>query len=344
MRSELDDKGLAVYGSKLHHRYVGLLFAILLSLSAAISIGHTIVQYYNRDNVGWNLDSLEYLDYYYGEPVRGIVHYRILTIWLARAVPDLSPTLFSALRTDDPDWEAILKFALVNTFALAATGVLFYVYQRRLGLQPAFSLLGILAFFLSRPILQSTIPPMVDALAFLTWLLILHAMLANKLWLLGISFVLGMLNKETTMLALLVIPLTALSWPRKIRQGIILALITITYLLFRSTLFPGASTSYDFNIGLIVRWFDNFKGMVSIRGLVDLFEAFGFLWFVFGYGLVRMQIIPELRWLVWLVPILFVLIVLLSGNLGRTMFIAFPVVIPNAMFVVQEKLRPASRI
>ena len=324
----------------LKSELVGLLFALLIAATASINIGYTLLQYYDRENIGWNNDSLEYLDYYYGEPVRGVVHYRVLTIWIAKAIPDMPDNFFSDVRGDNRDWQALLKFALVNVIALTVLGPVLYLHQRQLGLAPPYSWLGLCVFFLSRPILQSTTIPMTEAIALLTWLLVAYAMLIDNLWLLLISYAIGLFNKETILLITVLAPLTVHPWKTKIKQCIPLAGLTLFYLAFRSTLLPGAATSYNFNLNQIDRWDENIRMILSVRGLFDLFTAFGFVWFIFVYGLYRRYVQPELRWWLLLVPILLGFVVLLSGNLGRSILLAFPVVIPVAMWTLQQALSP----
>jgi hypothetical protein len=340
----MDEASVEIQGSHkpATRGVVGLVVALLLSLSASITIGYTLLQYYDRENTGWNIDSLEYLDHYYGEPVRAIVRYRVLTIWLVRALPDLPVNLFSAVRADNPDWQAILKFAFVNTLALAATGLVLYLFQLHLGLNIWLSLLGTMSFFLLRPIVQGTTVPMVDALHFLTWILTIYAITSVNWWLLIVSFVLGLLAKETIMLATVFVILANHPVRQKAVQFLIIIAVSVAYILLRSTLFPGAKDTYNFNLNVINLWVDNLRAVLSIRGLFDLFTSFSFLWLLFVYAYAKGIVLSKIKYLWLSVPILLAAIVALSGNLGRTMVMAFPVVIPAAMMAIGHLLPLAS--
>ncbi len=135
--------------------------------------------------------------------------------------------------------------------------------------------------------------------------------------------------------------LAAISWKQKALYSLVLLPGTIGYMLFRFWLFPDPSGGSFFSVELAGRAFDQLKTFVDPNGLVDWISSFNLFWIPALYAIVRRLTPSVLRGWLWFIPIVAVMILFLGGNLGRILFLTFPVVIPLALIGMREWLAPA---
>ena len=67
----------------------------------------------------------------------------------------------------------------------------------------------------------------------------------------------------------------------------------------------------------------------------DLFSSFGLLWIPAFYALFKAKLAPELRRQYLMIALLFLVALLVGTGFGRTVFLAFPVVIPGALIGIR---------
>jgi len=151
-----------------HQEARRLMVVLVVAVSFSFSIVYANVQTYDpklTPATGY-VDSVDYLNMYFGEPGTGIRAYRPLVPVLARLVPDLPSSLFTAGRSFDRFAVAAMKFGVVNLFFLIGACIALYVLQRGFGLSYFEAFLGILLFLSSQTVVRSAGLPMTDAAFF----------------------------------------------------------------------------------------------------------------------------------------------------------------------------------
>jgi hypothetical protein len=286
-------------------------------------------------------DSVDYLNMYFGEPGTGLRAYRPLVPFLARLLPDLPYSLFNSGRSFDRFAVAALKFGVVNLFFLIGACVALYALQRGFGLSYLQAFLGVLLFLAAQTIVRSAGLPMTDAAFFFFFALCLIAIQWDNVWLLLFAHTVGILAKE---LVVLCIPLILLSLlPRRRKAWMLLATVPgiALYVLVRFKYAPSPLDGYV--TGQVLSYFDDqLLALTRPNGLVNLFLAFGLAWIPAVYALAACRVPRLLRRWSWLVAIVFVGVLLGAGNLGRTTFTAFPVVMPLAALGLSSWLGQAA--
>lgn len=327
-------KSLTTYHSRI------LLIALLISFSISLSIVHTSINTLDENSLGGLVDSRAYVSSYYGEELHGHWRYRILTPGLARLVPDGVENLL--LRDPTPYRRAHLHFAFVNLGFLTLTGVLFFDYLLLFVTEVWLAMLGITIYLTSRVNVQSGGAPMVDPAAFFFLLLGAWAILKRRpVWLL-LAMTLGIFAKETTLLLWPLLGLADLPWRIKARNALLLIPGTIGYMLFRFVLFPDPVGESYFNLTALEGVLARFSTFFDSNSVVDWVSSFNLFWLPALYALWRVKKpIILIRW-VWFVPLVIAMILLLDGNLGRILFLTFPVVIPLALLGMRAAIQPGA--
>ena len=132
---------------------------------------------------GGTFDAQYYVSMYKGEKVDNIYWpSRLVTVALARAIPDLPLCLFNPVRQGNDLWQVTVKFGIVNFILLVATGILFFYFLSFLGYSFLESIIGILFFYTARPVVQYSAVPMVEAAGYFFLLLCLYAILKENLF------------------------------------------------------------------------------------------------------------------------------------------------------------------
>lgn len=308
-----------------------LVVLLVVVLSFSLSIVYTNVQTYDSKLTpasGYH-DTVDYLKLYFGEPITGIGAYRPLVPLLARLVPELPSALFSQGRSFDPSSAAAVKFGVINLFFLIGACIALYVLERGFSLSYFEALLGVLLFLSSQTILRSAGLPMIDTAFFFFLSLCMIAIQRNNLWLLLFSHTVGILAKELVILSIPLILLSLLPWRRK--ASMLLATLPglALYALVRVAFAPSAVDDYVTG-QFLSHVGDQFKALLTLNGLLNLFLSFGIAWIPALYALIACRIPSLLRRWSWLLAIVLVGVLLGQGNWGRSTFTAFPVVMPLA--------------
>lgn len=320
-----------------------LLVLLFVVVSFSLSIVYANVQSYHPKYTSAKdyTDTLNYIDMYSGKPVGGIVAHRPLVPFLARLMPNLPAWLFNPSSSLDYFTVAVWKFGIVNLFFLIGACLALYVLQQGFGMDYYASFLGVLLFLGSRTVIRGAGLPMVDTAFFFFFLLCLISIQKNKPWFLLVVFTLGMCAKELVILSLPLIFLTELPWRRKFMllfclfPGIFV--YSILCLSWRTPLLGGYV-----RVEHLVELLGHIRRLSSVNGLIDLFFSFGLVWILFVYALVKVDLPLLLRRWFWLVPIVFAGVIWGIGNFSRSMFSAFPVVIPVAALGLSRWLTQTS--
>lgn len=303
---------------------------LVVTVGFATSIVYTNVQTYNREltpTTGYP-DTLDYLRMYEGEPGSGIRAYRLFVPTLARLVPELPRSLFNPGHRFDPATIAATKFGVLNLFFLVGACAALLVLGMGFGLTYLQAFLAVLLFLGSQTIVRSAGLPMVDAAFFLFFLLCLVAIQRNNVWLFFVSHTLGMITKELVALS---VPLILLSLhpPRRKRLLVLAALPGVAAYVVVRLASPAPLDAYV--SGEILQYVESQLRFVGTpNGLINLFTAFGLAWFPAIYVLATGRAPRLLKRWSWLLPLVTVGVLVGAGNLGRSMFTAFPVVMPLA--------------
>jgi hypothetical protein len=316
-------------------------FIIVFSIS--LSIVHTSVNTLSESSIGGLTDSYAYVDAYYGKEVSGHQRYRIVTIELAKLVPDQVERLLQ--RDITPYRRAHGHFAVVNLVFLTLTGLLFFAYCRGMIKNVLLAILGVVIFLTSRTNVQSAGAPMVDPGAFFFLLLGMWAILRCKSLWLFIAMSIGVFTKETT---LLLWPLLWLADHMDTRKKLFFSALlipgTLAFLIFRFVLYPDPEGASFFNIELAGGFVDQLRRMITPNGFVDIVSSFNLFWIPAAFAAICLPYPSILqRWL-WLIALLMAMILLLSGNYGRILFMAFPVVIPLALVGIRHWIAPTKSV
>ena len=308
---------------------IAAVFALNISLSTVLTSMNTL----SVDNLGGLSDASDYVRLYYGEHVENQRRYRMGTIWLAQLVPDSIERL---LRREPTRFvRAHIHFALVNLFFLTSAGVVFFIYLSHFFETPWLSLLGVTMFLTSRVVLQQGGAPMVDPSAFLFLLLGALAILKDRPWLLVGSFAVGLVMKETALFLWPLLWLSELSFRRKRLYSVWLLPATILYLSYRFVIDPISEDTF-FNLSLAGQAFSQIRSMLTPNGVLDWFSSFGLFWFPALYAIVFSEKPTVLKSWLWLIVILALSVIFLWGNPARSLFLAFPVVIPVALIGIRD--------
>lgn len=302
-------------------------FTIVSTISFVIIV--TNLNTLSESAIGGLTDSYIYVDEFYGKQTEGHWRYRLLTIELAKLVPDQVESLLQ--RDPTPYRRAHIHFAVVNLFFLIATGCLFFTYSRDLVKGVWLAILGSVIFLTSRTNVLEAGAPLVDPAAFFFLLLGVWSILRIRPLSLFVAMLIGVFAKETTLLLWPFLWLADhLTTSRKLLFSIILVPGTMAFLIFRFVLNPDPGGSF-FSIENASHYVDQLRAMATPNGSIDLISSFGLIWFPACFSVFRLSYPSILRRWLWVVPLLVFMIVFLEGNFGRILFLAFPVIIPLAL-------------
>lgn len=301
-----------------------LFFAGLLAGPAWIGYHYFALNRYPAGN-----DIVSYLRIAEGEAPANPVHfYRVAVPLAARVLADAVSILVT-----NRDRQELIRgaFFAVNLAVTAAAALVLFLMLLDFVQEPGYALLGVLAFLLSRDVIDETGLPSIDSLLFLTVAASFYAIRVRSASILAAVLLLGPSVKENfAFLVPILFFFGALSKPR------ILALLIVGYVLafgIRSGVDAWLHTAQIQNLAAALAHADKIPG--SIRDLLDghgelnLLMAFGPFWLIAALGFfggaegraawLRRLDAPLLWWL----PLICIQM-LLSGNLSRMAVLAFP--------------------
>jgi hypothetical protein len=302
-----------------------IVVALLYLFTSGTVVYWAVAKYDLSDMEDAAADTKSYIRIYRGEPAQNVsspMRLRVLTPYLARLVPELPESVSRHYKIGE---RAVnMKFGVVNTLFLWLTGCVLYLYLLRLGFSRLESLLGGYLFYASFFVVTYGGLPCVDPGAYFFIISGLYALMVRNWWLFGLSFAVGMTAKETTVLLL---PMAAaLDW-RNWRNWVIAIPVIVVYGYFRISL------SFPTDQSILSR---SITSRFTLYGLIELCQAFLFLWFLGLYGLLKCEKPEFLRKTMWVAILPFFAVLLLGTDVGRILFLNFWIVIPLSLLALRK--------
>jgi hypothetical protein len=301
-----------------------LFFAGLLAGPAWIGYHYFALNRYPAGN-----DIVSYLRLAAGEAPFNPVHgYRVAVPLAARGLAD---AVSIVVPHRDPNGLIREAFFAVNLALTAAAALVLYLMLLDVVPQPGYALLGVLAFILSRDVIDETGLPSIDSLLFLTVAASFYAIRVRSSPILAAVLLLGPSVKENfAFLVPILFFFGALSKPR------ILVLLLVGYgLAFGVRLAVDAQlhTAQVHNLDAAFAHAHqipaSLRDLLGGHGVLTLLMAFGPFWLIAALGFFG-GAEARARWLaaldaplLWWLPLVFAQM-LLSGNLSRMAILAFP--------------------
>lgn len=244
-------------------------------------------------------------------------------------------------RPDRPSEALRLGFYAVNfTFMFFAAFFLFLILAK-LGFATPWCYIGVTMFLTSRVAVYSTGAPLVDSAFFFAVVVVVYLMLEEQFLLLACLAPVLALTKETVLPFLFLPILFRFRWWTVV--SFLLSVLAF-YLMISYTgslvLHPKAAASHEFYQTVLRCVRETGAHAIQIgtaKGIRDVFHSFSFflplavvgVWINWRSNLVTIPLFIKL-----ILP-LCIIFALLSGNIGRMLFAAFPVVIPYALLTFQ---------
>jgi hypothetical protein len=309
-------------------------YLLVTAVAAAILYGASYQQFrfFSLDKPGGASDAVDYVGMAGGNTVDEpeVRHNRQLTPAAARLI---KPVTDRIVRDDDLSMR--LAFYVVNfAFSLAAAIALFRALQT-LRYSMLLSMLGVCAFAASRVTVLVTATPMVDAAYFCSIAILVWLTLEQRALALAIMFPLLVLTKETIIPFLLLPFITQMRKSPALWVGAVVAAATFVLSRANNASVVAAILEHVDQLGT------NPARALTIRGMHDLQNGFSLMLplSIIGAWLnARHHYHQVPAFMVATMPIALAL-ALLSGNLGRMFFAAFPVVIAYALIAVEHVAR-----
>jgi len=259
-----------------------------------------------------------------------------------KLVPNPPSWIFSRDRTVNDEWLLRIKFALVNSTLVASTAMVVWLLLRRQDFTVMESYIGMFMFLGSLFIVYTTTIPMVEASNYFFIALGAFAIYNKNMPLYGLALLIGLFAKET---AGIILPLALVTYPRRWFVWSAWAAPGLAiYMVFRAySISTGEGDLGHFDPEHLKGAMQSFTGLFRFNQAAELFGAFGFLWIAAGYALIKGHL-PSLHQRQLLIVGLLLLIALgFVVSLGRTVYMAFPVVIPAALFGIRAFLNQNSK-
>ena len=319
----------------------GVSAVVALSLGLSFMSAWTTLNHFESGYRSVSGDATHYVAVYEGRPLSEIdvpFRFRVLTPWLARAVPPL-PGRASQPETLSADAQTVWRFAVVNALGLAAAASFLFLLAERLGLSSSESLLGAVLFLSSYfPGFLAT-TPLADAWSYAFLAMGFFALASDRPVLFLASFALGLANKESI---LLLIP-AALLTPAKARsRWTNVALNLAPHGSLRLASFSRLDEHRDPR-GVLVSGrlpsSSDCGGAARDTGRNPSFLSLPVDRGPGGWS--RVEAGSLLRRWRWLVPVVLVVPFVLVKSVGRTWFTAFPILLPLNLIGLRSLL-PAS--
>ena len=317
------------------------LYTLVLLFSAAILYGTTYQQFRFLDlrYPGGASDAVYYVQMSKGDfDIDAHHRYRWLTPTLAGFI---RPVIENALQDDE--LAVKLSFYVVNFAFSLGTCIALFALLQAMDFSIPLSLLGVCAFASSRVTVLVTATPLVDAAYFCAIAALLYLSVARKYWPLALLLPARVLCKETVLPFLLLPMLTDM---RKFRAYWVALPVSIAIFMINRRVIDGLHPSNASNLLETIREHlgdvpQHVGELLTLAGIHDLQNGFSFLLLLAAIGAWlnarhRCYVIPHV--VLATIPI-GLGYALLSGNLGRMFFAAFPVVIAYALVSIDHVAR-----
>ncbi|MGC9516569.1 MAG: hypothetical protein ACP5C3_02595 [Methanomicrobiales archaeon] len=242
--------------------------------------------------------------------------------------------------------ERLEGFFLVNVSSIIIAATIFYYYLKKLNFNSYLSYLGVMLFISAPTVIYSLYDiALVDNLSFLFITLAFYFILIRKDWLFFIVLLIGVVNKETILFTIPVyflynIEINNLKIALK-KSVLILLPILFIFMIIR---FQYGVTDY-FTINTIknnllehLYRYNIIKNYlyIAIGTFKNPYLAFGTIWLIFLYGIKYIDN-KFLKKSLYVLPLIF-LQILISTDIYRVIFIAFPIIIPIALYVYKKNI------
>ena len=308
--------------------YLSFAAILIVCITASYSIVYSNLENFPGVLPSNNGDIQLYLYMYEGRTVERYECCRVLTPFLAKLLPDFPGSFFSESRkVFGKYWMARIKFGVINFCFLVGSGFLLFCFLKNYGFNEWESIMGCLLFYTARPVVQNAGAPLVDASAYFFLILCLYAIQREHVLMFLIGFFFGLLSKESIFLALFALVFS--NKKSKLKIVFLTLPLIIAYLFIRHTL-----VKYEFflEMNYILAAKKKLYDLAHLNSALDLFSSFGLLWIPAISALKYQKLPRELYQWSLFIPFLLLIILFFSLNLGRALFMAFPVVIPLALF------------
>jgi hypothetical protein len=310
-----------------------VLYLIFFTISFNLAYG-TITKYELFDNStgGKTGDVAEYIRIYNGEKLEEIpkpYKYRILVPYLAHLIPFPNQLLEKNFELS-PEKKIKFKFGLLNILAISLTALIFFKFLLLLSFSFNESFIGALFFLTSFFIVNFSFLPLVDAWAYLFYLLIIYLSLKEKYFAVILSVIFGLFVKEVVLFALIFPIFSNIGNHKKLKKFVtIFVLGAFVYFFYRFIIFP-SELGYNYSIE---RALGGFRQLIpwnfNFRIIIELFFLYGFLPFFF---LLKKEKYVVFKNEAFGIIVLFFIPFLINSNFGRVWFLSFPIVIPHLLF------------
>ena len=328
-----------------------LIFFIILGFNYGVSFQQFL--HFDWSDPRGSSDTSSYLAMSNGDYNVSSEHrYRIIIPFLANLVRQ---AIQPAIPPDQLNWLGgvdALSFYVVNSLITSLAGLFLYLFLIKLKFEAKLALLGVFIFLGSRITVLSTGGPIVDSIYHLAIIVVVYLCLTQRAKLLSLLTPFLILTKETTV-PFLFLPLLLKTMNRKIiLPSLLLSFVILFWVRSMVTAtIPNVMDANDpiFNIlknhlaeglGNIVHTYFSLAGWHGLFSTFSIFWAFAALGAWLEFKKAHYQI-P--RFLLWILPITFVLTIL-SSNVGRMLLSSFPLVIPYALIGIDHLLSPQEKI
>lgn len=235
-----------------------------------------------------------------------------------------------------------LNFGIVNIIFLAGTAFLFFYYLKDLKFSEWEALTGCLLFFTSFFVVTYYTTPLVDAAGCFFFMACVYAVYKNNLLWLAVSFLLGMLTKETTLLIFIVIFINDRNIFSKKLLVCLPALIPYFLLVNVGHGLPGSN---DFHAMVSFSSYGEFFTYAfkdyTLYRFIELTQVYMFLWVLLLYAVFKCKKPEFIRYQAWVIVVPMAIELFIGSALaGRIAFYTFPFMIPLAMLALREILEP----
>ena len=322
-----------------------ILYCVIVLSFCSVLYGVTYQQFLHFDVTDPRgcLDSLSYIQMSHGDYNVNPVHrYRFV-------IPFIAEYLRIPLKHFVPEGRVLdtLPFYIVNFAFSLATALLLLELLQCIGFELWWSVLGVFVFLSSRVTIVATGCPLVNSFFLTSMLLILLLTIKGNSGYLALFMPLLALSKETIIPFLLIPLFTTIRYSKSYVLSLFVSFGTfyaVRYVVDRMTTNP--SPGFYAIVQTHVNWFwIHLTGLFTLRGLHDFQHGFCFflLFAVLGFYINCRQKLYNIPLVLNLLVPISIFYALLSGNLGRMLFISFPVVIPYALIFIEFVYRQTNR-
>jgi hypothetical protein len=229
------------------------------------------------------------------------------------------------------EFDLRVAFAVLDLAGLALAAWALCLLLRRLGFSALEGFTGGLLFLASWPVLRFGGAVLVDAWSHAVLAGAAYAVVARRYRLLLLVATVGMLVRETTVFAALLVLVVPAPWSVRLRQLACFVPGVLGYFVLRFVVAP--TDRFTRQVADVLGW----SGLpYTLRELALVFGAAGPLLVLGVLRNRRVRALP--RALVWLVPVALVIPFVIASNLARIWFLAFPAVIPLALLGLRALL------